>query len=51
MSRFENLEFDGQSEERSLQSGVVTKDEAYYIAQANSALENAQWEQALRFFG
>lgn len=51
MSRFGNLELDGRFDERSQETGATSKDEAYYVAQANAALEGAHWEQALRHFG
>ncbi len=51
MSRFVNLEFDGGSEEQSLggQQGV-TLDEHYYLGEAQTAFENADFEKALRYF-
>jgi tetratricopeptide (TPR) repeat protein len=51
MSRFINLEFDGGSEEQSLggQQGV-TLDEHYYLQEAQTAFENADFEKALRYF-
>ncbi|MBI3848892.1 MAG: tetratricopeptide repeat protein [Verrucomicrobia bacterium] len=49
MSRFVNLEFDDQFEDRSDASEVV-KDEAYYFSQGQAAFENGQFEQALRLF-
>jgi tetratricopeptide (TPR) repeat protein len=49
MSRFRNLEFGEQSEEPSRQE-VVTKDEAYYLAQAQNAFEEGRFEQALRAY-
>jgi tetratricopeptide (TPR) repeat protein len=51
MSRFVNLEFDGGSEEESLgaQQGV-TLDEHYYLREAQTAFESADFEKALRYF-
>jgi tetratricopeptide (TPR) repeat protein len=47
MSRFSNLEFN--SEEQSRSTGQqVAKDEVYYLAQAQAALEEGEFEQALR---
>ncbi|HEX4343506.1 MAG TPA: tetratricopeptide repeat protein [Verrucomicrobiae bacterium] len=51
MSRFGNLEL---GDESGGQSGVeqkpLVKDEAYYLAEARSAFENGNFEQALRFY-
>jgi tetratricopeptide (TPR) repeat protein len=51
MSRFVNLEFDGGSGEQSLgeQQGV-TLDEQYYLREAQTSFENADFEKALRYF-
>lgn len=49
MSRFENLEFGGESEER-LNSQGELKDEAFYFAEAMRAFEGANFEHALRSF-
>jgi tetratricopeptide (TPR) repeat protein len=48
MSRFGNLELGGQEEHS--QEQPLAKDEAYYLAQAKSAFENGEFEQALRFY-
>jgi tetratricopeptide (TPR) repeat protein len=50
MSRFGNLEFGGQEEQRQRENTPLAKDEAYYLAQATSAFENGEFEQALRFY-
>src|SRR5437762_5207544 len=50
MSRFVNLEFDGQSGEHSSQPKALVKDEAYYLAEARSAFENGDFESALRLY-
>ncbi len=51
MSRFVNLEFGGESEDRlQPEEQTLVKDEAYYLAQSRSAYENAQFEQALRAY-
>lgn len=50
MSRFGNLELNSDAENER-RSEAVLKDEPYYLAQANAALESAQWELALRQFG
>jgi tetratricopeptide (TPR) repeat protein len=48
VSRFANLEFDGESEGQSQQPGALVKDEAYYLAEARSAFESGNFEAALR---
>lgn len=49
MSRFDSLEFGENFEEPSArQTGI--KDENFYLAEAKSAFESAQFEQALRAF-
>lgn len=51
MSRFSNLEFEGQRESADQQqSQGVVKDEAYYLAEARSAFERADFEFALRAY-
>ena len=56
MSRFNNLEFGEQFEgqlQSQRQSGSqqrVVKDEAYYMAEAQNAFENGQFEQTLRLY-
>jgi tetratricopeptide (TPR) repeat protein len=50
MSRFGNLELGGESEEQSPRKKALVKDEAYYRAEAKSAFENGEFEQALRLF-
>src|SRR3989440_8974050 len=50
MSRFVNLEFDGQSGEHSSRPKALVKDEAYYLAEARSAFENGDFEAALRLY-
>src|SRR6266576_3425687 len=49
MSRFKHLEFDGESEHDHAAKGLV-KDEGYYLAEAQSAWENGNFETALRLF-
>ncbi len=51
MSRFVNLEFSDESEDRSsgLQPALV-KDETYYFAEARAAFENGNFESALRWY-
>jgi tetratricopeptide (TPR) repeat protein len=49
MSRFGNLEFDGELEEH-LPQQLAAKDEAYYMAEARAAFERADFEQALRSY-
>ncbi len=50
MSRFGNLEFDGESEELSREQPRLVKDEGYYFAEARSAFENGSFESALRLY-
>jgi superkiller protein 3 len=50
MSRFGNLEFGGEFEEP-LHAKLPLKDERYYLAEAQQAIEQADFEQALRSFG
>ena len=51
MSRFVNLEFGGESEDRAQQSQrPLVKDEAYYFGEARSAFENGKFESALRLY-
>jgi tetratricopeptide (TPR) repeat protein len=50
MSRFGNLELGGQEEHGPREQTPLAKDEAYYLAQATSAFENGEFEQALRLY-
>jgi tetratricopeptide (TPR) repeat protein len=50
MSRFSNLEFSGQENQRETQSQEIVKDEAYYLADARSQFELGEFEHALRSF-
>src|SRR5262245_54882205 len=52
MSRFVNLELGGESEDqpRREQPRAALKDEAYYLAEARAAFENANFEPALRYY-
>src|SRR6266699_6930005 len=50
MSRFVNLEFDGESEDQSRLSKPLLKDEAFYCAEAQAAFENGSFEQGLRLY-
>ena len=51
MSRFGNLELGGQSEDQWQQEQKpLAKDEAYYLSEARTAFENANFEQALRLY-
>ena len=47
MSRFSNLEFENREEENH-QSKTWVKDDQYYLAQAQSAFERGDFQQALR---
>jgi len=51
MSRFENLELSGESEEQPRRQKALVKDEGYYLAEAQTAFENGEFETALRSFG
>ncbi len=51
MSRFGNLEFGEEHEDRSLTGPAASdKDEAYYFAEATAAFENGRFEPALRLY-
>ena len=51
MSRFNNLEFSDESEERLPSAGQPpAKDEAYYLAAARTAMADANFESGLRHF-
>src|SRR5437667_4900883 len=51
MSRFVNLEFGGESEDHSQDAQkALSKDEAYYFAEARTAFENGIFESALRLY-
>jgi tetratricopeptide (TPR) repeat protein len=49
MSRFANLEFGGQSDEQQTEQ-PLQKDGAYFLAEARTNFENAEFEKALRSF-
>lgn len=51
MSRFVNLELDDHFEDDRENRAEFSKDEAYYVAQAEGAWQNGKWEVALRNFG
>lgn len=51
MSRFNNLELGGESEDQPQQSPrELVKDEAFYLAGARTAFESGDFEQGLRFY-
>ncbi|HLP77904.1 MAG TPA: tetratricopeptide repeat protein, partial [Candidatus Paceibacterota bacterium] len=51
MSRFNNLELGGESEDHSRQpSKPLAKDEAYYLSEAIRAFEFAEFRSALRHY-
>jgi tetratricopeptide (TPR) repeat protein len=51
MSRFVNLEFeDGSDNQFMSDSKTLVKDEAYYLAEARTAFENARFEPGLRLY-
>ena len=49
MSRFNNLEFEGEHEDPGAMSAVA-KDEAHYLAEAQTAFANANFDTALRLY-
>jgi len=51
MSRFVNLEFDGESGDQSLKRRGLVKDDSYYFSEAQTAFENGNFEGALRLYG
>lgn len=51
MSRFINLEFDGESKRKPEPARELVKDEVYYCAEARSSFENGNFETALRLYG
>src|SRR6266567_1080377 len=51
MSRFENLELSGESEEQPHRQKPLVKDEVYYQAEAQTAFENGEFKAALRSYG
>jgi tetratricopeptide (TPR) repeat protein len=51
MSRFVNLEFDGEAEGQAQPTGTPVKDEAHYCAAAQGAFANGNFESALRLYG
>src|SRR5260221_4026517 len=50
MSRFINLEFDGESEDQSRLSKPQLKGEGFYCAKARAAFENGEFESGLRLY-
>ena len=50
MSRFNNLELGSESDGRTIPGTPVLKDETYYLAEARTAFEQANFELALRLF-
>src|SRR2546425_2981246 len=50
MSRFNSLEFGEQFDDQLPQQRHLIKGEAFYLAEARSAFENANFEQGLRFY-
>src|SRR5437016_978159 len=50
MSRFNNLEFGHEFDDQSPLQKELVKGEAYYLAEAQSAFESANFEQGLRLF-
>ena len=48
MSRFANLEFGDEFKDQPQHTGALVKDEAYYLAEAQTAFENGEFESALR---
>jgi tetratricopeptide (TPR) repeat protein len=50
MSRFVNLEFDGESKNKPEPAKELVKDDVYYCAEARSSFENGNFESALRLY-
>jgi tetratricopeptide (TPR) repeat protein len=50
MSRFNNLEFDNESDDQSFQQKPAVKDEGFYFAEAQAAFEAGHFESALRLY-
>jgi tetratricopeptide (TPR) repeat protein len=50
MSRFANLEFGDEFKDQPQHTGAMVKDEANYLAEAQTAFENGEFESALRRF-
>lgn len=50
MSRFGNLELGGEEEHWQQEQKPLDKDEAWYMAQASTAFQNGDYEQALRSY-
>jgi tetratricopeptide (TPR) repeat protein len=50
MSRFSNLEFGNQSEDQSPQESALVKGEAHYLAEAQAAMANGNFESGLRLY-
>jgi Flp pilus assembly protein TadD len=51
MSRFENLEISGESEDQPRRQKSFVKDELFYLAEAQASFENGNFEAALRSYG
>lgn len=51
MSRFENLELSGESEDQPRRQKALVKDEPYYLSEAQTAFENGEFKAALRSYG
>jgi Flp pilus assembly protein TadD len=51
MSRFENLELNGEHEDQPQRHKGLIKDEFYFAAEAQTAFENGDFKAALRSFG
>ncbi len=50
MSRFRNLEFEGQKDDHDLTPQEVVKDEGYYLAEAQRSFEIADFDLGLRLY-
>jgi len=50
MSRFNNLEFGGESQDQVPEQRDLAKDESFYLGQAREAFEGADFEQGLRLY-
>ncbi len=51
MSRFENLELSGESEDQPRRQKSFVKDEMFYLAEAQALFESGNFEGALRSYG
>ncbi len=50
MSRFSNLEFGDEADGQAAEQKPLVKDDGFYLAEARTAFENADFEQGLRLY-